>query len=91
MNDLIEIPVSGLTPADVGERAVITQDGVGFDGILAQLDVTRSDYNFKDRPRVTARLVLKTFADDSDRPSAEIQLRELPLDYLIQIERKGHF
>lgn len=91
--ELVEIPVSDLTAADIGSRAIATQGGVAFDGTFTELDVTRSDYTFKDRPQITARLTLKTFAkkklmDSSDRPSAEITLRDLPLDYLIQIERK---
>lgn len=89
---LIEVAVSQLTGGDVGARAVATQDGVAFDGVLTEVDVTRSDYIFKATPQITARLVLKTFGakpkfSTSEKPTAEIQLRDLPLDYLIQIER----
>jgi len=90
---LVVIPVSQLTAADVGSRAIATQRGVAFDGTLTELDITRSDYTLRDRPQITALLTLKTFVkkklmDTTDRPSAEIKLRDLPLDYLIQIERK---
>lgn len=89
---LVVIPVSQLTAADVGSRAIATQGGVAFDGTLTELDVTRSDYTLRDRPQITALITLKTFVkkllETNDRPSAEIKLRDLPLDYLIQIERK---
>lgn len=80
MNDLIEIPMAEITSADVGLRIVVTRDGNAFDGMLTDMTVSRSDYDFKDRPRVTARLKVKTVA-------TELTLKDLPLDYRVQIER----
>lgn len=81
-----EIAVGDLKAADVGKLAILTRDGVGFEGLLTDLDVTRSDYNFKDRPRVTARITAKIFIEGADRAQSEIQIKELPLDYVVQIE-----
>lgn len=81
-----EVTVGGLKSSDVGKRVILTRDGVGFEGLLTDLDVTRSDYNFKDRPRVTARITAKIFVDGSDRAHSEIQIKELPLDYVLQVE-----
>lgn len=76
--NLIEVPLASVTGAEVGKRVVVTRDGNAFDGVLVQFDVTYSDYDFKDRPRVTARLKVKT-------ASTELLLTGLPLDYLIQV------
>ena len=69
---------------DVGRRIVVTDQGVAFDGTLADLAITRSDYDFKDRDRVTVRLVVKRF--DGDRTTAEMKLANLPLEYLVERE-----
>ena len=77
---MIEVPLSELRGADVGCRVVVTRDGNAFDGLLTDFWVTRSDYDIKDRPKITARLTVKT-------ASCKLELTSLPLDYLIQIER----
>ncbi|MDQ0726827.1 hypothetical protein [Microbacterium sp. W4I20] len=87
---LDEVTVGSLLATDVGSRIVLTQEGVAFDGILTSLDVTRSDYAFKDRPRVSAAITAKVvdLADrGSDKVIAEMKIRDLPLDYRLQIER----
>lgn len=81
-----EVTVGDLKSSDVGKPVILTRDGVGFEGLLTDLDVTRSDYNFKDRPRVTARITAKIFVDGADRAHSEIQIKELPLDYMVQVE-----
>lgn len=81
-----EVTVGDLKGSDVGKSVILTRDGVGFEGLLADLDVTRSDYDFKDRPRVTARITAKIFTQGTDRAHSEIQIKELPLDYVVQVE-----
>lgn len=82
-----EVTVSDLRSSDVGKPVILTRDGVGFEGLLTGLDVTRSDYDFKDRPRVTARIVAKIFTDEtSNSAHSEIQLKNLPMDYVVQVE-----
>ena len=77
---MIEIPLSEIRGDDVGCRVLVTRDGNAFDGMLVNADITRADYEFKDRPRITARLKVKT-------DSTELVLTQLPLDYLIQVDR----
>lgn len=89
---LTEIPVSEVLASDVGKRAVVARDGNTFDGILTDLYVTRSEYDFKETPRITARITLKTLTPAarqsmSDKVQSELKLSGLPLDYRIQIER----
>jgi hypothetical protein len=88
---VIDIEIGQLTPQHVGRRVIITRDGSAFDGMLTGLDVERSDYLFKDRPRVTARLTVKVIEPGegiarSDTTLAEAKLNRLPLDYRIQVE-----
>lgn len=80
-----EVTVGDLKVSDVGKPVILTRDGVGFEGLLADLDVTRSDYDFKDRPRVTARITAKIFTPGTDRAHSEIRIKELPLDYVVQV------
>lgn len=90
MSAVQELPLSDLRADDVGLRVIIARDGNTFDGLLAQMDVLRSDYEFKDKPRITARLVMKTVVEvpgSSDRVTSELKMTGLPLDYLIQIDR----
>ena len=86
MTSYREVTVGDLKSSDVGKSVILTRDGVGFEGLLTDLDVSRSDYPFKDRPRVTARITAKIFAEGSDRAHSEIQIKELPLDYVVQVE-----
>ena len=93
MKNLIEIPLSDLRGSDVGNRAVAARDGNTFDGTLTKVDITRADYSFKDRPRISARITLKTLESGGrfsslDTVKSELELTGLPLDYLIQIERE---
>lgn len=90
MTGLVELAVSDLLASDVGSRIVLTQEGVAFDGTLTCLNVTRSDYAFKDRPRVTAQITAKIIELDGSRDKvlAEVKVDNLPLEYQVQIERE---
>lgn len=90
---LVEIPLYEIRASDVGSRAVAARDGNTFNGLLTEIDVTRSEYKLEGKPRVTARLVLKTLKKggmlaSSDTVLSELKLTALPLDYLIQIDRE---
>lgn len=94
MADLWDIEVGQLSGYDVGRRLVVTSDGVAFDGVLTALDFDRSDYDFKDRDRITASIVVKRIelaesVGRSDKTLAEIRLTKLPLDYMLQREIPG--
>jgi len=86
---LIEINVGRLTGWDVGNRIVVTREGVAFDGTLAHIAFARSEYEFKDRPRLTCSITVKRLEIGAgtiarDKVLAEIKLAELPLDYIVQ-------
>ena len=90
---MIEIPVSDLLASDVGKRVVVARDGNTFDGTLTDLGVMRHDWNYKSHAKYEVVLTVKTLTMGSlltqsdDKVGAKLELRKLPLDYLIQVER----
>jgi len=74
---LTEVSINEIRGDDVGNRVIVIRDGNAFDATLAEFWVTRSPYGAK---KITARLKLAT-------DGADVSLTNVPMDYLLQIER----
>ena len=85
-----ETTVGDLRGGDVGETVIIAQEGVAFQGVLTDLDITRTEYVFKDRDRITASLTVKVLEPtpgglDREKVIAEVKIRQVPLAYRLQV------
>ena len=82
-DELREVPVSGLQVSNVGGRIVtIDNSGNAFDGVLD--GITTSSWEYGKVPEEMIRTSLKVKAG-----SSELTLRNLPLNFRVQVAVVG--
>lgn len=80
-----EIAVSELSISDVGSRViVIDQAGNAYDGTLTGLGGTTWEYGKRPEERIHTSISVESVKH------SELKLRNLPLDFRLQVERSDN-